>query len=146
MGMPEVRKGLREPQPITFLLQLHFAPASCRKKSARNRAIPPLRKTREAVWAGTRGAGKNAHSISGAHEFRSGEFEARSDCRSRRARAPPGKTPLYEDYISPRNHVHSFRFRSCADLDREVLGWLQVAYRVGQQLHLANRMRSPKSA
>lgn len=48
------------------------------------------------------------------------------------------------DYISPRNHVHHFRFHSRADLDREVLGWLREAYRVGRQLHLTNRMRSPK--
>jgi hypothetical protein len=48
------------------------------------------------------------------------------------------------EYISPRNHVHHFRFHSRANLDREVLGWLREAYRVGQQLHLENRMRSPK--
>jgi hypothetical protein len=48
------------------------------------------------------------------------------------------------EYISPRNHVHHFRIDSRADLDREVLGWLCEAYRVGRQLHLANRMRSPK--
>jgi len=48
------------------------------------------------------------------------------------------------DYISPRNHVHHFRFHSRADLDREVLGWLREAYRVGQPLHLENRKKSPK--
>ena len=39
--------------------------------------------------------------------------------------------------ISPRNHVHRFCFRSQEELDREVLGWLREAYRVGQQLHLS---------
>ncbi len=41
------------------------------------------------------------------------------------------------EYISPRNHVHSFRFTSLKELDREVLGWLREAYRVGQQRHLS---------
>jgi hypothetical protein len=39
--------------------------------------------------------------------------------------------------ISPRNHVHSFRFDSREELDREVIGWLREAYRVGQQRHLS---------
>jgi len=39
--------------------------------------------------------------------------------------------------ISPRNQVHSFCFRSTQELDREVLGWLREAYRVGQQRHLS---------
>lgn len=38
--------------------------------------------------------------------------------------------------ISPRNHVHSFRFTSLAEMDDEVLNWLREAYRVGQQKHL----------
>ena len=38
--------------------------------------------------------------------------------------------------ISPRNHVHSFCFTSCAQMDNEVLSWLREAYRVGQQKHL----------
>jgi len=41
------------------------------------------------------------------------------------------------EYISPRNHVHSFRFYSREELDREVLAWLREAYRVGQQRHLS---------
>jgi len=41
--------------------------------------------------------------------------------------------------ISARNHVHSFRFNSHAELDHEVLAWLREAYRVGQQLHLSKR-------
>jgi hypothetical protein len=39
--------------------------------------------------------------------------------------------------ISPRNHVHCFCFHSREELDREMLGWLREAYRVGQQLHLS---------
>src|SRR6202046_185080 len=39
--------------------------------------------------------------------------------------------------FSPHNHVHSFCFRTHEELDREVLGWLREAYRVGQQLHLS---------
>jgi hypothetical protein len=39
--------------------------------------------------------------------------------------------------ISPRNHVHCFCFRTREEVDREVLGWLHEAYRVGQQLHLS---------
>jgi hypothetical protein len=41
------------------------------------------------------------------------------------------------EYISPRNHVHSFCFYSREELDREVLAWLREAYRVGQQRHLS---------
>jgi uncharacterized protein DUF5655 len=41
------------------------------------------------------------------------------------------------EYISPRNHVHSFCFYSCEELDREVLAWVREAYRVGQQRHLS---------
>jgi Domain of unknown function (DUF5655) len=43
--------------------------------------------------------------------------------------------------ISPRNHVHSFRFNSHSELDHEVIAWLREAYRVGQQLHLPKRGR-----
>jgi hypothetical protein len=41
------------------------------------------------------------------------------------------------EYISPRNHVHSFCFYSREELDREVLSWVREAYRVGQQRHLS---------
>jgi hypothetical protein len=41
------------------------------------------------------------------------------------------------EYISTRNHVHSFCFYSHEELDREVLAWLREAYRVGQQRHLS---------
>jgi Domain of unknown function (DUF5655) len=41
------------------------------------------------------------------------------------------------EYISPRNHVHSFCFYSREELEREVLAWLREAYRVGQQHHLS---------
>ena len=40
------------------------------------------------------------------------------------------------EYISPRNHVHSFCFHSCEELDGEVLSWVREAYCVGQQRHL----------
>ncbi len=42
------------------------------------------------------------------------------------------------EYISPRNHVHSFCFHSREEMDREVLAWLREAYRVGQQRHLSD--------
>ena len=42
------------------------------------------------------------------------------------------------EYISPRNHVHSFCFHSRKELDREVLAWLREAYQVGQQRHLSD--------
>jgi len=38
--------------------------------------------------------------------------------------------------ISPRNHVHHFRFFTVADVDADVAGWLKEAYAVGQQKHL----------
>jgi hypothetical protein len=38
--------------------------------------------------------------------------------------------------ISPRNHLHAFRFASVAELDSEVAAWLAEAYRVGEQRHL----------
>jgi hypothetical protein len=41
------------------------------------------------------------------------------------------------EYVSRRNHVHSFSFHSQAELDREVLAWVREAYQVGQQHHLS---------
>ena len=38
--------------------------------------------------------------------------------------------------ISPRNHVHTFRLASLADVDDELRSWLAEAYRVGEQRHL----------
>ena len=40
------------------------------------------------------------------------------------------------DTISPRNHVHHFRFSSVSEVDKEVEEWLAEAYAVGQQRHL----------
>ena len=45
------------------------------------------------------------------------------------------------EYISPRNHVHSFRFSSPEEMDHEVEAWLREAYAVGQQHHLSNTNR-----
>lgn len=39
--------------------------------------------------------------------------------------------------ISPRNHVHQFRFRLEEELDDGVAGWLREAYAVGEQRHLS---------
>ena len=41
------------------------------------------------------------------------------------------------EYISRRNHVHSFSFHSQAELDHEVFAWVREAYQVGQQHHLS---------
>jgi hypothetical protein len=38
--------------------------------------------------------------------------------------------------ISPRNHVHSFRLRTPAEVDADVRAWLAEAYDVGAQHHL----------
>ena len=38
--------------------------------------------------------------------------------------------------FSPRNHLHTFRLTSPADVDAELLAWLAEAYRVGNQEHL----------
>jgi hypothetical protein len=46
--------------------------------------------------------------------------------------------------ISPRNHVHSFRFSSPNEMDREVQAWLREAYQVGQQRHLSRARRRQK--
>lgn len=43
--------------------------------------------------------------------------------------------------ISPRNHVHSFSFKSMEELDDEVLCWLREAYSVGMQHHLDSNPR-----
>ena len=40
------------------------------------------------------------------------------------------------DTISPRNHVHVFRFTAAAEIDDEVAAWFAEAYRVGEQRHL----------
>jgi Domain of unknown function (DUF5655) len=39
---------------------------------------------------------------------------------------------------SPRNIVHAFRLDSPAHVDDEFAGWLEAAYRVGEQRHLAS--------
>ena len=44
-------------------------------------------------------------------------------------------------YISPRNHVHAFRFSATEEMDAEVAAWLREAYQVGQQRHLAHASR-----
>jgi len=38
--------------------------------------------------------------------------------------------------FSPRNHLHTFRLSSLADVDDELRAWLAEAYRVGEQRHL----------
>ena len=40
------------------------------------------------------------------------------------------------EMISRRNHVHSFRLTSTADLDADFVSWLREAYAVGEQRHL----------
>lgn len=44
--------------------------------------------------------------------------------------------------ISPRNHVHNFQIRDVSELDDEVLGWLEEAYKVGLQQHLKSEESS----
>jgi uncharacterized protein DUF5655 len=39
--------------------------------------------------------------------------------------------------FSPRNHLHTFRLETLADIDAEFRTWLAEAYAVGQQKHLA---------
>ena len=41
--------------------------------------------------------------------------------------------------FSPRNHAHYFRFGTVEELDEEVKSWLEEAYKVGQQEHLARK-------
>jgi uncharacterized protein DUF5655 len=38
--------------------------------------------------------------------------------------------------LSPRNHLHAFRFESVDEIDDEVAAWFAEAYRVGEQRHL----------
>jgi hypothetical protein len=38
--------------------------------------------------------------------------------------------------FSPRNHLHTFRIASEADIDGELRSWLAEAYAVGSQEHL----------
>jgi hypothetical protein len=47
------------------------------------------------------------------------------------------------DTLSPRNHVHHFRLRSPAEVDREFRAWLREAYAVGAQEHLRLPARRP---
>lgn len=39
--------------------------------------------------------------------------------------------------FSPRNHLHAFRLTSASELDAEFRAWMEEAYRVGEQKHLA---------
>lgn len=38
--------------------------------------------------------------------------------------------------FSPRNHLHTFRISTAADLDAEFAAWMREAYAVGEQRHL----------
>jgi hypothetical protein len=51
------------------------------------------------------------------------------------------------DTISPRNHVHHFRFSAVSDVDGEVAQWLAEAYAVGQQRDLKTKgqQRPPRT-
>jgi hypothetical protein len=44
---------------------------------------------------------------------------------------------------SPQNVLHAFRFRSPAEVDSEVAGWLAEAYAVGEQRHIERREKGP---
>lgn len=48
--------------------------------------------------------------------------------------------------FSPRNHVHTFRIESAADIDDDFRAWLREAYLVGDQQHLKPRIRSRMSS
>src|SRR6266851_5975027 len=97
--MPKMREALCKPQPVAFLLPLHIAGASLRQESMRDRTVPGLRKAGETLRTCARGARKNANRVSGANEFRSGEPEARSNCRPCRAGPASGKSAFHEDRI-----------------------------------------------
>ena len=58
---------------------------------------------------------------------------------ARRLESPRFKR-IYE--VSPRNHVHEFRFSSATEVDSEVESWLAEAYAVGQQMHLQDLSES----
>ena len=45
------------------------------------------------------------------------------------------------DEYSPRNIVHAFRLTSPDDVDGELAGWIEEAYRVGEQRHLDDAAR-----
>jgi hypothetical protein len=38
--------------------------------------------------------------------------------------------------FSPRNHLHAFRIERPEDIDADFIGWLEEAYRVGEQRHV----------
>jgi hypothetical protein len=42
--------------------------------------------------------------------------------------------------ISPRNHVHTFRLTTPADVDSRFRAWLAEAYAVGEQRHLQKKV------
>src|SRR5215831_5902405 len=42
--------------------------------------------------------------------------------------------------ISPRNHVHTFRLTTPADVDAQFRAWLAEAYAVGEQRHIRKRV------
>jgi len=136
--MPEMWKTVCKPQPVAFLFSLHVARASRREKSVRDRTLRDFEKLVKrcgpvrVVPEKTRIAFQVRMS-----------FAAVSLRRDRivghvvlaRRLENPRFTKI--EYISPRNHVHSFCFYSRKELDREVLAWLREAYRVGQQRHLS---------
>jgi hypothetical protein len=44
--------------------------------------------------------------------------------------------------FSPRNHLHAFRVHAPDEIDAEFCGWLEEAYRVGEQRHLESGPRN----
>jgi hypothetical protein len=42
--------------------------------------------------------------------------------------------------ISPRNHVHTFRLTTPADVDAQFRAWLAEAYAVGEQRHIRKKV------
>jgi hypothetical protein len=46
-------------------------------------------------------------------------------------------------FISPRNHVHTFRLSALEEIDAELAAWIAEAYLVGEQRHLRSSLEDP---
>ena len=86
---------------------------------------------------GSCASGEDAYRIPGPHVVRANHAAPELARWARRPGEAPG-SPRFRTVqtFSPRNHLHTFRIASDADIDDELRAWLAEAYGVGSQEHL----------
>ena len=118
--MSKLQAEVRKPEPITFLLTVYLAGTSGWQSAPRSDAIPRICQAGEALWPRACHTRKNAHCISGTHEFRSGEPKAGSDCRPCRAGSALRESSVHHgrDSLSSKSCPFLLFHLACADRQR----------------------------